>query len=163
MNQDSTNLVPFGMTVLPTNQTFTSNYVSTMGACGADNGKTLSSAPTNLCSAGTPSTVYTNGNSFAWSCTGNYGVASTVSFGATQAAPKPLYAQCFVAGSHDIPNVSASYILYKRADGSTYKDYGSSHPMTNQATCFCGACGWWTVPNDGWLQLFNSLNIWGSY
>ncbi len=66
-----------------------------MGACGADNGKTLSSAPTNLCSAGTPSTVYTNGNSFAWSCTGNYGVASTVSCGATQAAPKPLYAQCW--------------------------------------------------------------------
>lgn len=84
MNQDSTSLVPSGMATVPTNQTFTSTYSTVMGACGADNGKTLSSAPTNLCSAGTPSTVYTNGNSFAWSCTGNYGTASTVSCGATK-------------------------------------------------------------------------------
>lgn len=157
MNQDSTNLVPSGMTTAPTNQTFTSTYSTVMGACGADNGKTLSSAPKNLCNTGTPSTVYTNGNSFAWSCTGNYGTASAVSCGATQAAPRPTGAECITAGSHNYLNIGASSIIYTRADGSTYRDYGWSHPMANQPVCVCGSCGWFWAPTDGWLQTFTSL------
>lgn len=43
------------------------------GSCGSDNGKTLSSSPTNLCASGTPSSVSLSGTSYAWSCNGNYG------------------------------------------------------------------------------------------
>jgi hypothetical protein len=45
------------------------------GACGSDNGKTLTAPPTNLCSAGTASAVAGSGP-WTWSCTGSNGGAS---------------------------------------------------------------------------------------
>jgi len=147
MNQDSTNLVPFGMATLPTNQTHTSTYSTVMGACGADNGKTLSSAPTNLCSAGTPSTVYTNGNSFAWSCTGNYGTASTASCGAafipstgTVNVAITFYEQCtgtqgrggpvrLVVGTRTVPvsyKITGTTARYTGTSGSYVGFYGNA-------------------------------------
>jgi uncharacterized repeat protein (TIGR01451 family) len=47
--------------------TFSANPVN--GACGSDNGLTLSAAPTNLCSAGTATAVVGNGP-WTWSCQG---------------------------------------------------------------------------------------------
>ncbi len=40
------------------------------GACGADNGATLSAAPTQLCTGGTPSAISGNGP-WTWECSGN--------------------------------------------------------------------------------------------
>lgn len=42
------------------------------GVCGSDNGKTLSSLPMNLCSAGTPSAVVGDGP-WTWTCAGSNG------------------------------------------------------------------------------------------
>jgi predicted extracellular nuclease len=50
--------------------TFTANPVN--GVCGADNGQTLSTAPTNLCTSGTPTTPAGNGW-WTWSCQGSNG------------------------------------------------------------------------------------------
>ena len=48
-----------------------SGISSTNGACGSANGGTFSAAPTtNLCSAGTPTAVTTDGSSFIWQCVG---------------------------------------------------------------------------------------------
>ena len=44
---------------------------STNGTCGSANGTTVSSMPTaNLCSAGTPTTVMLDGNTYIWQCQG---------------------------------------------------------------------------------------------
>ena len=43
------------------------------GACGADNGQTLLAAPTNLCSAGTPSAVTGTGHPWSWTCASTSG------------------------------------------------------------------------------------------
>jgi uncharacterized repeat protein (TIGR02543 family) len=44
------------------------------GACGSDNGLTLAAtAPTNLCTAGTPSAVTGSGHPWNWSCDGSSG------------------------------------------------------------------------------------------
>ncbi|MBR0346643.1 MAG: ExeM/NucH family extracellular endonuclease, partial [Rudaea sp.] len=48
----------------------TANAVN--GACGTDNGQTLTVAPTNLCSAGTASVVTGNGP-WSWTCSGSNG------------------------------------------------------------------------------------------
>ena len=45
------------------------------GACGSDNGQSLSSPPTNLCNAGMPSAVSGN-NPWSWTCGGIDGGAS---------------------------------------------------------------------------------------
>ena len=44
-----------------------------VAACGTDNGQTLSSTPTNLCSVGTASAVSLSGSTYSWSCNSNYG------------------------------------------------------------------------------------------
>lgn len=45
-----------------------------VGACGSDNGKTLSAtAPTNLCDKGTASVVAGDGHPWSWSCQGSVG------------------------------------------------------------------------------------------
>jgi len=49
---------------------FSANPVS--GICGSDNGRTLSSAPTNLCSAGAATALVGNGP-WTWSCQGSGG------------------------------------------------------------------------------------------
>jgi hypothetical protein len=49
---------------------FTANAVN--GVCGADNGQTLTVAPTNLCSAGTASAV-TGSGPWSWTCSGSNG------------------------------------------------------------------------------------------
>ena len=57
------------------------------GACGADNGATLSSPPVNLCSAGT-STVVSGTGPWTWSCLGSGGgTDSTCS--ASSSSPPP--------------------------------------------------------------------------
>lgn len=43
------------------------------GACGADNSQSLPAAPSNLCSAGTASTVIGVGHPWSWNCTGTSG------------------------------------------------------------------------------------------
>ncbi|MFT3790919.1 MAG: choice-of-anchor Q domain-containing protein [Rudaea sp.] len=45
------------------------------GVCGSDDGKTLASTPTNLCSAGTPSVVAGDGP-WTWTCSGSNGGAT---------------------------------------------------------------------------------------
>jgi hypothetical protein len=51
----------------------TFSNVTITGACGSSNGQTLSAAPTtNLCSAGTPSTV-TGSGPWSWTCQGSAG------------------------------------------------------------------------------------------
>ena len=55
------------------------------GACGASAGQTFTSAPSsNLCTAGSPSSVTTNPGTFTWNCTGSGG-GSTASCSATRA------------------------------------------------------------------------------
>lgn len=138
MNQDSTSLVPSGMATVPTNQTFTSTYSTVMGACGADNGKTLSSAPTNLCNTGTPSTVYKSGSSIIWSCTGNYGVASTSSCGATLIPSTgtvnvniTLYGQC----------TGYRLVVQNRTVPVTYKVVGTTATYTGTTDPYVGFYG----------------------
>ncbi|EKE25918.1 MAG: hypothetical protein ACD_5C00006G0006, partial [uncultured bacterium] len=46
------------------------------GVCGMDDGKNLDSAPTNLCSVGTPSAV-TGSGPWNWECAGIYGGSNT--------------------------------------------------------------------------------------
>ena len=48
--------------------TFSANPVN--GTCGSDNGQTLLSTPTNLCSAGTATTVLGSGHPWTWTCSG---------------------------------------------------------------------------------------------
>jgi hypothetical protein len=58
--------------------------LSVNGTCGSDNGKTLSSTPTNLCSSGMSSSFQTasNGSGWSWSCNGANG-GSTASCAAS--------------------------------------------------------------------------------
>ncbi|HOS88135.1 MAG TPA: hypothetical protein PLG37_01500, partial [Candidatus Pacearchaeota archaeon] len=49
-------------------------HIKANGSCGTSNGGTFSSAPTtNLCSAGTASSVTTNSTTYTWTCAGAYG------------------------------------------------------------------------------------------
>ncbi|MEW6120411.1 MAG: DNRLRE domain-containing protein [Pseudomonadota bacterium] len=60
-----------------------STAVAINGACGSDNGQTLAAtAPTNLCTAGTPGSVSGSGHPWTWDCAGSGG-GSTVSCSAT--------------------------------------------------------------------------------
>jgi hyaluronate lyase len=46
------------------------------GVCGGDNGQTLTSSPSNLCSSGTASGVGGSGHPWSWSCSGSSGGAN---------------------------------------------------------------------------------------
>lgn len=49
------------------------------GICGSDNGKTLSSPPTNLCAGGEAMGYALMGNEYKWMCKGNYGSPASCS------------------------------------------------------------------------------------
>ncbi|MFZ4462167.1 MAG: glycoside hydrolase family 44 protein, partial [Patescibacteria group bacterium] len=64
------------------------------GSCGSDNGKTLSSTPTALCSAGNASQVNGNGP-WSWSCQGsNGGTTASCSANKTITPPTPVNGVC---------------------------------------------------------------------
>lgn len=52
--------------------TFTPTVMPVNGVCGSDNGKTLSTVPTNLCTSGTASAVLGSGP-WSWTCQGSNG------------------------------------------------------------------------------------------
>lgn len=54
--------------------------------CGTDNGKTLSSPPTNLCAAGNPSPVIDSGATWDWVCIDTVNPSIVASCNATKAA-----------------------------------------------------------------------------
>ncbi|MBF0328014.1 MAG: hypothetical protein HQL10_02540 [Nitrospirae bacterium] len=56
---------------------------SVNGTCGTDNGSSFTSTPTNLCSAGTPTSVTPNTSTYTWQCTGSNG-GTTASCSATR-------------------------------------------------------------------------------
>ncbi|WP_148257988.1 hypothetical protein [Ralstonia solanacearum] len=58
-----------------------------VGACGADNGKTLSSNPTNVCATGQSYGFNFANNQYTWGCAGNYGSPAMCS--AAYAPPIP--------------------------------------------------------------------------
>jgi hypothetical protein len=58
------------------------------GSCGSDNGGTFSVTPTNLCSAGTASSVTTGTSTYSWSCAGTNG-GTTASCSATRTVTPP--------------------------------------------------------------------------
>jgi 2',3'-cyclic-nucleotide 2'-phosphodiesterase (5'-nucleotidase family) len=49
------------------------------GACGADNGQTLTAAPINICSSGATTVVSGSGHPWTWGCNGQSGGTSTAS------------------------------------------------------------------------------------
>lgn len=63
----------------PSNVASCSAQQRVVGQCGSDNGQTMSSTPTNLCTSGTASSVSSNGTSYSWSCNGNYGAPASCS------------------------------------------------------------------------------------
>jgi predicted outer membrane repeat protein len=66
------------------------SITSVNGVCGSDNGKTLSSPPTNLCNTGTPSTVSGSGP-WSWTCVGsNGGTTANCSTNTTSAFTTPV-------------------------------------------------------------------------
>ena len=58
------------------------------GVCGSDNGKTLSAAPVNLCTTGTPSTVLGAGP-WSWTCRGGNGGTDAACIAQEGAIPMP--------------------------------------------------------------------------
>lgn len=50
-----------------------------IGSCGTDNGKTLTSEPTNLCATGEATNYSLIGSLYSWNCTGNYGSPASCS------------------------------------------------------------------------------------
>jgi len=74
--------------------------VAIAGACGADNGATLSSAPTNLCTQGTASAV-SGGGPWSWSCFG-------VSGGAVSSCSAQINSVAGICGSDNGATLSSS-------------------------------------------------------
>jgi len=60
-----------------------------VGTCGSDNGKSLSTQPTNLCSQGSASSVNLSGSTYNWTCDGNYGPRASCSATYTPPPPPP--------------------------------------------------------------------------
>ena len=59
------------------------------GVCGSDAGQTLAMTPTQLCSAGTASTVTSSGGQYSWSCQGSGNPAVSASCSANWASTGP--------------------------------------------------------------------------
>jgi len=79
-----------------TTSTFTYCTAPVNGACGSDNGQTLAAAaPSNLCSAGTASTVSGSGHPWNWSCAGTGGGST-----ATCSAAIQTYTLSFATDGH---------------------------------------------------------------
>lgn len=173
MNQDSTSIIPnptmFAVTpAINTSSSSNTGAPLVNGACGTDNGKTLTALPTNMCRTGTPSAITTTSTRYSWSCSGNYISSSTASCSATRSvvpALRALGAHCFISydpwGRPAGANLGMSYIVWQDiATGTTSVDYGSAHMasfgIVNKNVCgyfYSGAPG----ATDGWLTTFLSL------
>lgn len=91
----------------PSNVASCSAQQRVVGQCGSDNGKTMSSTPTNLCASGTPSSVSSNGTSYSWSCNGNYGAPASCS--ASQ-----------LIDPYSVCGMPYSYATLQRGNNTTY-------------------------------------------
>lgn len=68
-----------------------------VGVCGSSNGASTSTAPSNLCSAGTATTAILSGATYNWYCAGNYGSPATCS-----AALVPAKVNCAAYGAQEL-------------------------------------------------------------
>ncbi len=85
-NSYTTNAVNANCTVVAS---FSTAPAAVNGSCGSSNGGTFSTAPaTNLCSAGTSSSVATNTSTYTWSCNGSNG-GTNASCSATKTTTPP--------------------------------------------------------------------------
>lgn len=128
-----------------------------IAVCGSDNGKTLASTPTNLCSVGTASAVSQSSSTYTWSCNANYGpmaCGANRQSGCTDFAPGSSFVgftytefvtNLNLALNINLPLVISEGSITERAAGST-----SNGESTYKYICTGGA--WQNLGTGSWRE-----------
>ncbi len=122
------------------------------GVCGSDNGQTLSSAPTNLCNAGTASALSGNGPWY-WSCAGSNGGATA--YCSAQKTVTPITGQCGSSQGQTFNSTPTSN-LCNLGTASTVSHKGGTYQAwiwnCNSTACYANA----PAPNGSFSVSYDS-------